>query len=67
VYCRIKKTKHNKAYNNKDENNRQLFSIIMKFTAVNVPQEALQEDQHMPCYPQLIALKPAEQIFRYVE
>jgi len=39
----------------------------MKFTAVNVPQEALQEDQHMPCYPQLIALKPAEQIFRYVE
>lgn len=63
----MKKTKQNKAYNNKDVNYRHLFGILIKFTAVNVPQEALQEDIHMPCYPQLIALKPAEQIFRYVE
>jgi len=67
MYCRMKKIDHNKAYNNKDENYSQLFSIIMQFTAVNVPQEALQEDQHMPCYPQLIALKPAEHFFRYLE
>lgn len=39
----------------------------MEFTALNVQQEALQEDQYTPCYPQLIALMPAEHLFRYVE